>query len=1040
MISKLSLLDAQNQPGTTYDLDALSERLTSQPKIVTIGGPTAMIKVDSPALAQSPLQLSWVQRASAWTLSSTAKDVAVNSVELRSGEARTLAVSSCIITCGSELAMILRRSPAQPLYRGEPFTKVFIPPEGLTVGRGTVNRQEKAKAQLTLDPEIYTISSLQAELKRGGDGVYLINHHDHPKYRTKLNADQGFSKQRLVFGDCIQIADYDYYTFQFDGSSLVHIGEGGAIQARGLTRTTDDGFIILADVDFDLQCGEFVGVLGGSGQGKSTLMKAVCGLAPLQEGKVRVEGRLITGPGDMAKTGIGYVPQEDIVHRELTVRQALVYGSMLRISLPRHQLEEVVDTVLRTLPLIEHQHKPVRVLSGGQCKRVSIASELIMSPRFLFLDEPTSGLDPQTESELMTELSVLARNKRMGILCTTHVLQNSHLFKAIVWVHGGRIIFQGRSADAVRYFLMADHRAGSQTAGRKPGIPSSGTTAAHSSAIASTDLPKDDELLSNLPKVYGELARRVNREAENMSRSRPENSWSDKREINAGVAAQLAAAFNQWDRRPHLLPVNKNEPPEPAGVDGSGIGGKIRSFTRVFHRQWKILSVLFARQWKILISDPRNYLFLLMQAVAIGSLVGWVSENLVFQMFITVIATLWFGCSNGAQQIVSELPIFRRERLAGVGLNVYIISKLAFQTAITSVQAMLLFLSVLCTHHIVHPEILPTADGHDKAAEDRVFAQLFFANRPEYMNPRAAPPSANEPTPAVSSAATDDFAIVDADNYVAPTTEHSTRYRNPTGLIATDRQFQVLAELAWFFRIKENVLDELGVREDTSNSFAEMQARYNSWERFFATLLALRFSALLAAAFTGVALGLLVSASVSTVTQAVMWVPLILIPQILFGGFVVTAPEMASPVLWFSRLLPSFNLQRLMDTANLHGRTTPQMSNKTKIPAFLASPPYEEETVRYVDSRGVNQAEKYDKMSEVSKSWQNLVVIRDAVGKRLKEPDRDTVDSRRDVIPYQGDRYRAFSPAYASWRVLALWLAGCYGLIVLNLSRKQAGQ
>ncbi len=1031
MISRLSLLDPENRPAQVFDLDALSGRRGAERREVTVGGEGSMIEVSDVGMSKDHLRLAWQPRASSWVLSSDGppKSVSVNHVVLRDGEKRSLTVSSCIIAvCG--LVFALERRPAPPLFNGEPIVKLPIPREGLIIGRAQETRPgdpppQPSRPKLALDHEIFTISSHQCELVREGEDVFLINHHDHPRYRTKLNADQGFTRQRLVFGDCVQIPDYDYYTFQFDGSSLVHIGEGGSIQARGLTRIASDGFKILSDVDFDLQCGEFVGVLGGSGQGKSTLMKAVCGMAPAQSGQVTIEGRRITGPGDMSATGIGYVPQEDIVHRDLTVRQALIYGARLRVALPPRQLHEAVDTVLRTLSLTEHQAKPVRVLSGGQCKRVSIASELIMNPRFLFLDEPTSGLDPQTESELMTELSVLARNKRMGIFCTTHVLQNSHLFKAIVWVHGGRIIFLGRSAEAVRYFLMDDPR--SSTSGGPRRASSSHSSSASGSSVAmgpggAVEEFKDDELLSKLPKVYSELGRFVQRRAAEIRNESSEMVGLGKRLVDARVAEELAEKFNHSGRRPHLLPID----------DSGGAASSLRRPPRP--NPLTTLWVLIARQWLILISDPRNYLFLLLQALVIGGLVGWVSENLVFQMFITVIATLWFGCSNGAQQIVGELPIFRRERLAGVGLNVYVLSKLGFQTAITSLQALILFFTVLCTHHLAHPEILPTSETADAAGSRLVYRQLFFSNVPELMAESAAAAVPAAPADGVSP---DDFVVENAPDYQPAANEKRTHFTNPTRLHARDFQFAIMARLASFFRVKENVLDELGVKRDDAPPPAVEPSR--SWVAFLGELLVMRFGALLAAAVTGVALGLLVSASVGTVTQAVMWVPLILIPQILFGGFVVTAPEMDRVVLWFSRALPSFNLQRLMDTANVYGRTTPQMTNKTRIPAFLSTPPNDEETVRWTDASG-RQTEKYDRISEVSKSWQNLLVKREIVGARPKIEERDMVEIRRDVVFPQGTHFDLIGPAVQSWGILCLWLGGCYAIIMVNLARKQSGQ
>ena len=115
------------------------------------------------------------------------------------------------------------------------------------------------------------------------------------------------------------------------------------------------------------------------------------------------------------------------------------------------------------------------------------------------------------------------------------------------------------------------------------------------------------------------------------------------------------------------------------------------------------LKVLIERQWSILAADKLNVLFLLAQPVLIAMLVGWVAEDYVLRMFLCVVATLWFGCSNGAQQIIKELPIFRRERICGLGLNAYLFSKYLFLGVITAFQALLLLIIVQTTSHLVRP-------------------------------------------------------------------------------------------------------------------------------------------------------------------------------------------------------------------------------------------------------------------------------------------------------------------------------------------------
>src|SRR5947207_13838842 len=104
-------------------------------------------------------------------------------------------------------------------------------------------------------------------------------------------------------------------------------------------------------------------------------------------------------------------------------------------------------------------------------------------------------------------------------------------------------------------------------------------------------------------------------------------------------------------------------------------------------KQLTTFLLLAPRQLKIIRSDLLNIAFLLVQPLLIGFLIGWVADKAALRMFLCIVATMWFGCSNGAQQIVGELPIFRRERVSGQGLNAYVLSKLGFLSTVTLAQA-----------------------------------------------------------------------------------------------------------------------------------------------------------------------------------------------------------------------------------------------------------------------------------------------------------------------------------------------------------------
>src|SRR5262249_24390126 len=161
------------------------------------------------------------------------------------------------------------------------------------------------------------------------------------------------------------------------------------------------------------------------GAGKTTLLNALCGLVPAQSGQVLLNGASLYDQPARWRRLIGYVPQEDIVHTELTPRQALAYAARLRLpaATPADEREAAVDKTLALLELSERAEVRIDRLSGGQRKRVSVGVELIGRPRLLFLDEPTSGLDPSTEAKLMRTLRELAL-QGCTVLCTTHIMEN----------------------------------------------------------------------------------------------------------------------------------------------------------------------------------------------------------------------------------------------------------------------------------------------------------------------------------------------------------------------------------------------------------------------------------------------------------------------------------------------------------------------------------------------------------------------------------------------------------------------------------------
>jgi len=201
---------------------------------------------------------------------------------------------------------------------------------------------------------------------------------------------------------------------------------------------------------------EFVALVGGSGTGKSTLMKALNGVNQATGGTILVNGDDLYLNYNLYRTMLGYVPQDDIIHRQLTVRNALHYAAQLRLpDATPLEIQDHIDDVLAKVGMTAQAHTMIRDLSGGQRKRVSIAVELLAEPWIFFLDEPTSGLDPGLEKLMMDTLRQLADEGRTIVLVThaTNNIMNNCDHVAFL-ARGGELAYFGPPEQALTFFKV----------------------------------------------------------------------------------------------------------------------------------------------------------------------------------------------------------------------------------------------------------------------------------------------------------------------------------------------------------------------------------------------------------------------------------------------------------------------------------------------------------------------------------------------------------------------------------------------------------
>lgn len=398
---------------------------------------------------------------------------------------------------------------------------------------------------------------------------------------------------------------------------------------------------LLDAVSLSIQPNEFVGILGPSGAGKSTLIKALNGVRPATSGNVLINNLDLYQQFDSLKQAVGYVPQEDIIHRELSVYRTLYYVARLRLSrdVSRAEIDQIINEVLDVTGLTERRNMPVGRLSGGQRKRVSIAVELVTKPSVIFLDEPTSGLDPATEERIMKLFRQIAESGRTVVM-TTHAMENIKLFDKIVVLMRGRLVFYGRSDDALRYLGAASFKG----------------------------------LFDRLEAPVVEGVR--------------EHGEASRTNLTEQTAEGWRQKFLQTPQYKQLV-----EAPlaEVGKLKHTGVHKKRRLGIFGAFGQWLTLS---RRYVEVLLKDRLNLLILLAQAPVIALLTFFAmgtEQPRDFLYFVVALVAVWFGTSVAAREIIRERPVYRRERMFNLGILPYLGSKLTVLAVIVGLQCALLF-------------------------------------------------------------------------------------------------------------------------------------------------------------------------------------------------------------------------------------------------------------------------------------------------------------------------------------------------------------
>ena len=456
--------------------------------------------------------------------------------------------------------------------------------------------------------------------------------------------------------------------------------------------------VLLNHVTFKAHPGDLIALMGPSGAGKTTLLTVLNGYLRPTSGEVRVNGESLYAIYDALRGSIGYVPQDDIVHPELTVFEAIKYSAQFRLP-PDFSPEEIdrrVEQVIKDLGLEQVKNleigKPERkVLSGGQRKRVNIALELVTDPALMFLDEPTSGLAADDTVALIDLLANLAKKYGKTIIVTIHQPAREEYEKfnlALIMGYGGEPLYYGPTGrDSYGFF---------------------GRYVAQKGQVI--DNPRD--MFDLLKKREEEAV------ASGQFRDKP-------------TARSAAAAA--W-RGEYYHPENPIYRKMYSGAREPGTPSASRAPSRAKVPLLRQFWLLFQRYATVKRRDVSGTLILLAQAPIIGVLLAVVFSNPAKMpnlwceqfvqtaeaaamkkgapilpgcsiqdmsrftkvadfggaVFFLAIAALWFGTSNAAREIVAEQAIYRRERMVNLSIFNYVMSKFTLLSLLCIVQCTVL--------------------------------------------------------------------------------------------------------------------------------------------------------------------------------------------------------------------------------------------------------------------------------------------------------------------------------------------------------------
>ncbi|MEU0403720.1 FHA domain-containing protein [Streptomyces sp. NPDC006197] len=481
------------------------------------------------------------------------------------------------------------------------------------------------------------VSRQHAELRAHPDGTYWI--HDLGSHNGTFLNGAPVVDARVTAEDIVGIGRS---AFCLIGGRLVEFTDTGevSLDVRSLAVTVDHGRKTLLDeVSFPVGEKCLLAVVGPSGAGKSTLLGALTGQRPADRGTVLYDGRDLYRDYAELRQRIGLVPQDDILHLQLTVRRALGYAAELRFPEDTAAAERQarVDEVIRELGLVERADQPIHSLSGGQRKRVSVALELLTKPSLLFLDEPTSGLDPGMDRSVMHMLRGLADDGRTVVVVTHSVLSLDVCDRLLVLAPGGRVAYYGPPADTLGFFGF-----------------------------------------EQWPEAFEAFENDRDRDWAGQYRtSRFHRRYIADATTGPDVPVPGASASARGAVAGEPAP-----PPKPQSW-GSQLRTLVRRYAAALSADRTFLAIMIALPF---------VMGAMARALSAGSLNP---ESTLNVLLILCVGGVLTGAANAVRELVKERSIYRRERAVGLSRSAYLASKVVVLGLITVVQAVVLTLVAL---------------------------------------------------------------------------------------------------------------------------------------------------------------------------------------------------------------------------------------------------------------------------------------------------------------------------------------------------------